>query len=96
LRWQHGTEALPPHCFGHIGYGVVPWKRGRGYAREAIRQLLPEAWSLGLRYVEITTEADNVASQRAALGAGAQLHEQFVHPPSFGGRPGLRYRIYRG
>jgi len=95
LRWQQGTEALPPHCLGHIGYGVVEWKRRRGYAKEAIRQLLPEAWNLGLRYVEITTEQDNIASQRAALGAGAQLYEEFVHPPSFGGRPGLRYRIYR-
>lgn len=31
LRWQSGTHALPPHCFGHIGFAVVPWKRGRGY-----------------------------------------------------------------
>jgi predicted acetyltransferase len=29
LRWQPGTAELPPHCLGHIGYGVVPWKRGR-------------------------------------------------------------------
>ena len=27
FRWQRGTEALPPHCLGHIGYAVVPWKR---------------------------------------------------------------------
>jgi predicted acetyltransferase len=32
IRWQHGTPELPPHCLGHIGYGVVPWKRRRGYA----------------------------------------------------------------
>src|SRR5260370_1107296 len=32
LRWQRGTEALPPYCLGHIGYAVVPWKQGRGYA----------------------------------------------------------------
>ncbi len=24
LRWQPGTNALPPYCLGHIGYGVVP------------------------------------------------------------------------
>ena len=30
LRWQPGTEALPPYCLGHIGYGVVPRKRSRG------------------------------------------------------------------
>ena len=40
FRWQHGTEALPPHCLGHIGYAVVPWKRGRGYATAALREIL--------------------------------------------------------
>src|SRR5512140_3677577 len=37
FRWQPGTTALPPHCLGHIGYAVVPWKQGRGYATEALR-----------------------------------------------------------
>jgi predicted acetyltransferase len=30
LRWLPGTEELPPHCLGHIGYAVVPWKRRLG------------------------------------------------------------------
>src|SRR5207342_659181 len=55
LRWQPGTTELPPHCLGHIGYAVVPWKRGRGYATRALRELLPQAKREGLRYVEITT-----------------------------------------
>ena len=42
FRWQPGTEALPPHCLGHIGYAVVPWKRGKGYATRALAMLLPE------------------------------------------------------
>jgi predicted acetyltransferase len=50
FRRQPGTEALPPHCLGHIGYAVVPWKQGRGYATLALRQLLPEAAAEGLRY----------------------------------------------
>ena len=37
FRWQRGTEALPPHCLGHIGYAVVPWKQNRGYATPALR-----------------------------------------------------------
>src|SRR5262245_10278678 len=43
LRWQPGTEALPPHCLGHIGYSVVPWKQRRGYASRALREFLPDA-----------------------------------------------------
>jgi len=93
FRWQPGTEALPPYCLGHIGYAVVPWKQGRGYAHEALRQLLPEARAEGLRYVEITTEPDNTASRRVIEANGGVLVEQFTKPPQYGGTPGLRYRI---
>ena len=93
LRWQPGTTDLPPHCLGHIGYSVVPWKQRRGYATAALRLILPEAAAVGLAFVEITTDPDNVASQRVIEAAGGELHEKFVKPPQFGSKPGLRYRI---
>jgi predicted acetyltransferase len=93
LRWQRGTPALPPHCLGHIGYSVVPWKRRRGYATAALRQLLPLAHAEGLPYVEITTDVDNVPSQRVVQACGGVLVEEFSKPPAFGGKPGLRFRI---
>lgn len=93
FRWQPGTTALPPHCLGHIGYAVVPWKQGLGYAKSALRLLLPEARSVGLPYVEITTDPTNVASQRVIVANGGVLVERFVKPPQFGSKPGLRFRI---
>jgi predicted acetyltransferase len=93
MRWQPGTTALPPHCLGHIGYAVVPWKQGRGYATLALRSLLPEARALGLAFVEVTTDPDNVASQRVIEANGGVLYEHFIKPPQFGSVPGLRYRI---
>jgi predicted acetyltransferase len=93
FRWQRGTEALPPYCLGHIGYSVVPWKRRRGYATSAVRELLPEAIALGLRYVEITSEPENVASRRVIEANGGTLIEHFIEPPQYGGTPALRYRI---
>ena len=96
LRWQPGTTALPPHCLGHIGYAVVPWKQGRGYATSALRWTLPEAKAVGLPYVEITTDPTNVASQRVILANGGVLVEPFTKPPQFGGKPGLRFRIMLG
>ncbi|MFM8637097.1 MAG: GNAT family N-acetyltransferase [Betaproteobacteria bacterium] len=93
FRWQEGTTALPPHCLGHIGYAVVPWKQRLGYAKAALAQLLPEAKSIGLSFVEITTDPDNAASQRVILSNGGVLIEQFTQPPQFGGKPGHRYRI---
>ena len=93
LRWQHGTEALPPHVLGHIGYAVVPWLQGRGIATAALAALLPEARALGLRWVELTTDEDNLASQRVIAANGGALVELFNKPAAYGGKPSQRWRI---
>ena len=93
FRWQPGTPALPPHCLGHVGYAVVPWKQRRGYATLALRMLLLEARAVGLPFIEITTEPENVASQRVIQANGGVLFEHFTAPAQFGNRPSLRYRI---
>jgi predicted acetyltransferase len=91
LRWQPGTGALPPHVLGHIGYAVVPWKRGRGHATQALALMLEEARREGLPYVELTTDPDNRPSQRVILGNGGVLVERF-HSPAYG-KEELRFRI---
>jgi predicted acetyltransferase len=93
FRWRPGTEALPPHCLGHIGYAVVPWKRRRGYATRALREVLQDAKARGLRYVELTTGPDNVASARVIEANGGILVEEFVTPPALGCRRERRYRV---
>ena len=93
FRWQPGTEELPPTCLGHIGYTVVPWKRRRGYATRALALILPEVAGEHLRYVEITTTPENVASQRVIEANGGVLHEEFTTVPALGAKPHLRYRI---
>jgi predicted acetyltransferase len=93
FRWQPGSAELPPHCLGHIGYAVVPWKQGLGYATLALRQLLPEARAEGLPYVEITTDRANIGSQRVIEANGGVLFERFIKPAQLGGTESLRYRI---
>ena len=93
LRWQPGTNALPPYCLGHIGYAVVPWKQRRGYATQALRDLLRDVQADGLHYVEITTQPDNVASRRVIERNGGVLVEEFTKLPDYGGGAELRYRI---
>ena len=94
FRWAPGTAELPPHVFGHVGYGVVPWKQGRGYATRALALILPDARAMALPYVELTTDDDNIASQRVITANGGVLVERFAMPAAYGGEGGkLRYRI---
>ena len=92
LRWQKNTTDLPPSCLGHIGYSVVPWKQNRGYAKEALRIILKEA-HLRLPFVDITTEPDNIASQRVILANGGYLNKRFIKPDALGGNECLNFRI---
>ena len=94
FRWNVGTTDLPPHCLGHIGYEVFSWKRNKGYASEALRQILPEARKLEMPFVELTTDIDNLFSQKVIKNNGGVLHEKFVKPAVHGGTDGLRFRIY--
>lgn len=93
LRWQPGTPQLPPWCLGHIGYSVVPWRRRLGYATAALALMLPEARKENLPYVEITTDPDNIASQRVIVANGGTLVERFDSGPAYGNAEKLRYRI---
>jgi predicted acetyltransferase len=93
FRWQPGTTDLPAYCLGHIGYSVVPWKRGRGYATRALQLVLPHARAEGLAYVELTTDAGNLASRRVIEANGGILIERFNKPAPYGGAESLRFRI---
>ena len=93
FRWQPGTEALPPHCLGHTGYAVVPWKRRRGYATDALREIVEDAAARGLRYIDVTTAPDNVASQRVIEKNGGVFVDEFTTIPGLGSQRERRYRI---
>ena len=93
FRWQNGTADLPSYVLGHVGFGVIPSKRGRGYAAKAILALLPDARALGLAHVDMTTTPDNIASQRTIERAGGHLVGSFVKDSVYGEDKGLLYRI---
>ncbi|UCI28448.1 GNAT family N-acetyltransferase [Mesorhizobium sp. B2-8-5] len=93
FRWQKGTSALPSHVLGHIGYAVVPWKRSRGYATEALRLMLDEARAVGLDHVEITAKPGNPASHKVITANGGKLVGRFFEDAAYGGAESLKFRI---
>ena len=70
-----------------IGYGIVPSRQGRGYATEAVAEMLSMAWSEPyVVAVTAETDADNMASHRVLEKAG------FDRVPS---EEGIRFLVRR-
>jgi predicted acetyltransferase len=93
FRWQPGTSQLPAHVLGHIGYAIVPWRRGRGYAKKALALLLPETREKGLSYVELIIDPENIPSQAVILANGGKLIGRFRKPEAYRSQQALRFRI---
>ena len=55
---------------GHIGYSIRPSARGKGLAKEQLRQGLQVAKSKNIKRVLVTCDEDNEASRRTILSAG--------------------------
>lgn len=93
LRWQRGTNALPPTCLGHIGYAVVPWRRDEGLATFALGAILPEARAVGLTAVDLTADPENIASVRVIEKNGGQLVTYRDKLPAHGTGKEVLFRI---
>ena len=69
------TDALQK-VGGHIGYGIAPQYREKGYGKELLRLLIGKAYDIGIARVLVTIRLDNKASQAVALANGGVITEQ--------------------
>jgi predicted acetyltransferase len=70
---RHRLNPFLEHEGGHIGFGVLPHARRRGYATEILRQSLVIARSLGIRRALLTCDDDNVGSATVIETCGGIL-----------------------
>ena len=60
---------------GHIGYSVRPSARGKGFAKEQLRQGLQVAKSKNIKRALVTCDRDNAASRAVILANGGVLED---------------------
>lgn len=63
---------------GHIGYGVVPSERRKGYAANMLSMALEKCRELGLEKVLVTCANDNIGSARTIMKNGGILENEVL------------------
>lgn len=76
IQLRHSlTEELKEHG-GHIGYGIRPTERRKGYGKRQLLLVLEVARKMGIPKVMISCNKDNIASGRTAVSCGGILERE--------------------
>jgi len=73
LSIRHQLNDFLAHEGGHVGYGILPEYRRKGYATETLRQGLIVARSLGIDPALVICDDDNVGSATVIERCGGEL-----------------------
>ena len=73
---RHELNEFLANVGGHIGYGVRPAFRRRGYATQMLRQSLEIAHSIGIERALVTCDDDNVGSAATIERCGGVMDER--------------------
>ena len=65
---------------GHIGYGIRPTERRKGYNKINLYLGMIEAKKLGLEKVMLDCDVDNIASDKTLKALGGNLERTEVDP----------------
>lgn len=76
IQLRHDLTPLLAEHGGHIGYGIRPSERKKGYGKQQLLLILPVARHLQLQQVMITCDADNIPSNRIILSCGGILTDK--------------------
>ena len=75
---RHYLNEYLLQCGGHIGDGIRPSERRKGYATEILRQICLVAKEYGLKQLQLSVEKDNVASIKTIEKNGGEFSRSFI------------------
>ena len=61
---------------GHIGIGIKPNERNKGYGTKALKLALDKCQELGINDILITCDEDNIPSKKMIISNGGQLENE--------------------
>jgi predicted acetyltransferase len=93
ISLRHSLEFTDGESHGHIGYDIRPSKRGRGYAKAALRLCLDEAGNMDMPEVLLTCLVENKPSERIIMGAMKEYGGRKIEPVEGSAGPTLRFWI---
>lgn len=67
---RHGLTEFLRKSGGHIGYGIRPSERRKGYATAILQLALEKAKEIGIQEALVVCDADNEGSMKTILNNG--------------------------
>jgi len=64
---------------GHLGIGIRPKERNKGYAKEITKLAIQYCKEIGLTKIMVACYKDNVKSRNVILDCGGILEKEFIH-----------------
>ena len=76
VNFRHSLNERLRKIGGHIGYGIRPTERRKGYAKIQLYLTLLEAQKLGLDKVMVDCIETNIGSEKTILALGGEFEEK--------------------
>jgi predicted acetyltransferase len=83
LSLRHTLNESLARIGGHIGYGVIPSQRKKGYATAMVRQVIPFCRRIGIAEALISCDEENMGSRKVVETCGG-IFEANVQCPDSG------------
>ncbi|WP_113906579.1 GNAT family N-acetyltransferase [Aliidiomarina celeris] len=75
---RHHLNERIAHAGGHIGLGIRPSERGKGFGNLLMKLTIEQAKARGIQPVHIHCYADNQASAKTIRANGGELHSEIT------------------
>ena len=75
---RHRLNEFLLSTWGHIGYGVRPSQRRKGYATQILALALTKCRGMGIERVLVSCDKDNIASAKTIMKNGGILENEFT------------------